>query len=163
LQAGLNAHLRLAPALRMDGIYGPETTEGVRRFQASKGIPVNGLADPVTWRALLAPPMLMDAVLGERINHLGSIDDFVEYVAALETRVPAADLFDVLWQFTHTDDDARYLLIRQEPYMLDMHHFFAAAAEAADASVSRWGRLPMGGGVGRTLLLGLASELVQCA
>jgi hypothetical protein len=163
LQAGLNAQLRPGTVLRVDGIYGPATAEGVRRFQAAKHLPANGIADQPTWQALLAPPLLVDARLGKIVNQLGSVDDFVHYIERMETRVPGMDLFDHLWQSVRNGEAARYMLIRQEPYMLDMQHFFAAAAEAADASVSRWGHLPVGGGVGRTLLLGLATELVQCA
>jgi hypothetical protein len=163
LQAGLNAQLRPAMSVRVDGVYGPDTVECVRRFQAAKGIPADGVVGPATWHALFAPPLLVDVTLGRVLDQLGSIDDFVGYVEATESRVPAAELFDLLWQFVQTEGGARYLLIRREPYILDVQHFFAAAAEAADASVSRWGNLPIGGGVGWTLLLGMASELVQCA
>lgn len=36
-----------------DGIYGPETVRSVSAFQRSHGIPVTGIADPVTWDAIV--------------------------------------------------------------------------------------------------------------
>lgn len=40
------------PRLRIDGIYGEETREGVRIFQALMGIPVTGIVDLITWNIL---------------------------------------------------------------------------------------------------------------
>ena len=40
------------PRLRIDGIYGTQTAEGVRIFQALMGIPVTGIVDLVTWNIL---------------------------------------------------------------------------------------------------------------
>ncbi|MBE6543260.1 MAG: peptidoglycan-binding protein [Ruminococcaceae bacterium] len=40
------------PRLRIDGVYGPETAEGVRIFQALMGIPVTGVVDLITWNIL---------------------------------------------------------------------------------------------------------------
>lgn len=37
------------PFLNTDGIYGPETTEAVRKFQETRNLPQTGLADYETW------------------------------------------------------------------------------------------------------------------
>ena len=42
---------------RIDGDHGPTTTEAVRRFQQSNGLPVTGFVDNTTW------PVLIDAYL----------------------------------------------------------------------------------------------------
>lgn len=42
-------HLRIIP----DGIYGPETTMAVTRFQRLHGLPVTGVADQTTWEAIV--------------------------------------------------------------------------------------------------------------
>jgi peptidoglycan hydrolase-like protein with peptidoglycan-binding domain len=52
LQLQLGA-LGLEPG-RIDGRYGPMTTEAVRRFQRAHDLPVDGVADPVTLSALKA-------------------------------------------------------------------------------------------------------------
>lgn len=43
--------------ISVDGIYGPETTEVVRRFQQEKHLTVDGLTGPETWRALWEEPI----------------------------------------------------------------------------------------------------------
>lgn len=40
------------PRLRIDGVYGDETREAVRIFQALMGIPVTGIVDIITWNIL---------------------------------------------------------------------------------------------------------------
>jgi peptidoglycan hydrolase-like protein with peptidoglycan-binding domain len=37
----------------VDGIYGGNTTEGVKAFQQKEGLPVTGIADEATRRLLL--------------------------------------------------------------------------------------------------------------
>jgi hypothetical protein len=39
----------------IDGLFGASTDAGVRAFQASRGMPVTGVADDATWAALVAP------------------------------------------------------------------------------------------------------------
>jgi len=41
-----------SPKLDVDGDYGPNTTEAVRRFQQANGLPPTGMADAATRRAL---------------------------------------------------------------------------------------------------------------
>lgn len=56
LQRRLNSHLKLVPALEVDGKFGPKTEAAVRQFQAGKGLGVDGLVGPQTKAALNQPP-----------------------------------------------------------------------------------------------------------
>ena len=58
LQDALNAR-RVAeglegPPLVQDGIFGPRTDARARRFQRARGLVVDGVVGPVTWRALVS-------------------------------------------------------------------------------------------------------------
>lgn len=41
------------PCGNIDGIFGPNTEKGVRSFQSMRGIPVDGIVGPQTWREFL--------------------------------------------------------------------------------------------------------------
>ena len=58
LQMTLNAHPPSAlPPLLVDGDFGPLTLARLEEFQEDNGLPVDGIAGPLTWEALLeAPP-----------------------------------------------------------------------------------------------------------
>jgi len=58
----LQEHLASAiPSQEVTGLFGAQTTENLRAFQASHAIPVSGVADAATWVALLAlPPVPVD-------------------------------------------------------------------------------------------------------
>jgi hypothetical protein len=50
----LQQHLKsYDPALEVDGVFGSGVDSTLRRFQASKGLPVTGTADAATWQAVL--------------------------------------------------------------------------------------------------------------
>jgi peptidoglycan hydrolase-like protein with peptidoglycan-binding domain len=58
LQDALNARLgaegsELAP-LAVDGCFGARTDERIRRFQRARGLVVDGVVGPLTWRALVS-------------------------------------------------------------------------------------------------------------
>lgn len=42
------------PSVIPDGIYGPQTSAAVSAFQRSRGLPVTGVADELTWDAVVA-------------------------------------------------------------------------------------------------------------
>jgi hypothetical protein len=53
----LQEHLASAvPTQEVTGLFGSQTTENLRAFQASHGLPVSGVAEAATWVALLALP-----------------------------------------------------------------------------------------------------------
>ena len=51
LQTRLNA-LEGREAVTVDGVFGPETEDAVKRFQEARGLPVNGTVDHSVWLAL---------------------------------------------------------------------------------------------------------------
>ena len=40
--------------LDVDGIFGPNTEAAVKAFQQSRGLSVDGIVGPITWRALVS-------------------------------------------------------------------------------------------------------------
>lgn len=54
LQGLLNRRLQPSPNLRTDGDFGARTDAAVRRFQAIKGLGIDGVVGPRTWAALEA-------------------------------------------------------------------------------------------------------------
>ena len=42
------------PGVQVDGIFGPRTDAFVRGFQTAVGTPSDGIAGPITWRALVS-------------------------------------------------------------------------------------------------------------
>ena len=52
---GVTTGARNPIVVPVDGIFGPVTVEAVRAFQASRGLPSNGVADAATWSALVVP------------------------------------------------------------------------------------------------------------
>jgi len=53
----------------IDGYFGPSTADAVRNFQLFRGLEVDGLIGPRTWRALTSA-----FTCGTDTNHSGQID-----------------------------------------------------------------------------------------
>jgi D-alanyl-D-alanine carboxypeptidase (penicillin-binding protein 5/6) len=52
LQRTLNARIQPAPGIGVDGDFGPETENAVKKFQSQNGLTANGVVDTATWKAL---------------------------------------------------------------------------------------------------------------
>jgi D-alanyl-D-alanine carboxypeptidase (penicillin-binding protein 5/6) len=52
LQRTLNARMTPSPAIGVDGDFGPETENTVKKFQTQKNLPATGIVDVATWKAL---------------------------------------------------------------------------------------------------------------
>lgn len=83
----ISEYIKGIPKIFPDGIYGPETSEAVRAFQAKFGLPQTGEADLDTWTAVVEtyddlrkqhkrPQMISGYPL--EIPHLKEGDDFEE-------------------------------------------------------------------------------------
>jgi len=66
LQQTLNARLKPAPRLLIDGSFGPKTATAVKQFQEMKELTVTGKVDTATWKAL-GPLVLESNYLTEKI------------------------------------------------------------------------------------------------
>ncbi|MGN0612918.1 MAG: peptidoglycan-binding protein [Porcipelethomonas sp.] len=49
---GISHHDERIPPIIPDGVYGRETTEAIKAFQRTQGLPVSGTTDSATWSAL---------------------------------------------------------------------------------------------------------------
>jgi D-alanyl-D-alanine carboxypeptidase (penicillin-binding protein 5/6) len=58
LQRTLNARIKPAPGIGVDGDYGPETEEAVKKFQKQEKLDASGVVTAETWKAL--GPLLME-------------------------------------------------------------------------------------------------------
>lgn len=58
LQRTLSARMTPPPQIGVDGDFGPETEDAVKRFQTQKGLQPTGVVDAATWQAL--GPLVMD-------------------------------------------------------------------------------------------------------
>ena len=54
------------PAGRVDGLFGPQTARAVLAFQASHGLPVDGVVGGLTWAALSAPALILGPGAGDQ-------------------------------------------------------------------------------------------------
>ncbi len=52
LQRTLNARIKPAPHIGIDGDFGPETEGAVKKFQSQAKLPTTGIVDVATWKAL---------------------------------------------------------------------------------------------------------------
>jgi len=58
----------------VDGIFGPNTDDGVKKYQAAEGIDADGIVGPVTWGRFLAfrnlPPILGGGSSGDVVRQV---------------------------------------------------------------------------------------------
>jgi peptidoglycan hydrolase-like protein with peptidoglycan-binding domain len=53
VQQRLNAVFKLKKrAIKLDGIFGPDTTARVKKYESAMGLPVDGVVDDAVWRSL---------------------------------------------------------------------------------------------------------------
>ena len=50
-------NMRQAPAIAVDGDFGPLTEQAVREFQESQAIEGDGVVGPITWRQCVSEPV----------------------------------------------------------------------------------------------------------
>ena len=70
--------LRRTPdtSLEVDGIFGPLTEEATKKFQQSAGLPVTGIVDEATWKALpdgSPMPVLKKGAKGDSVTALQTV------------------------------------------------------------------------------------------
>jgi hypothetical protein len=147
----------------VDGLFGPKTEKAVFDFQVFAGLATDGIVGSKTWKAILEPAKVPAANLKKFKSQLGTVADFANHLQKLElTYRDPKSLLKAVSNFTMTANGARYLLIGQDPRVIDFRHFFAAASEAYSGSLSRKSKIPVGGSRGEALLLGVANEVAQC-
>src|ERR1035437_2485721 len=84
---GRQVHLLQAAlgAIKVDGVFGPETEEAVRSFQASKGLTVDGVAGPLTNAALRGSSTAFAANVSSALPESSSASGAVAKTAAATT------------------------------------------------------------------------------
>jgi hypothetical protein len=166
IQLRLNTRLQPSPKLNVDGRFGAQTEAAVIRFQRENHLVADGLVGPKTRAALAQSPRTPPPPnLAKFVAELGTLDDFVLHVAALETPGKStAAVLSGLTDFFGTSGSKRYLLVKGDKTgVVDFRHFFAAATESYNSGQSQ-GKLGigLGGSPGRAVLLGVGNEIGQC-
>ena len=197
-QVRLNLHLGMKPQLRVDGAFDQRTEDAITVFQLARKITVDkaGTLGFVTITELdkepamfLVPAAANDNMcrglglqpgkpavppkpspeLAKFAAQLGTVDDFVNYLSSVETRVgfPQASPGAVIAAAAAFGDNTlpggkRYLLV--DGGVVDFRHFFAAAGERVASTQSSpiiQGSY-LSSSEGKTMLYGLANEIGQC-
>lgn len=166
LQLRLNTRLPNGPKVAVDGVFGPKTEAAVTRYQRDRGLVADGIVGPKTARSLASPPNeAPPPYLAKFVSELGTLDDFVNHVAALEqSGASTANVMDQLTNFFNTNSGMRYLLVAGDKVgVIDFRHFFAAASESYNSgrSTATLNRR-LGGSPGAAMVLGVVNEIVQC-
>jgi murein DD-endopeptidase MepM/ murein hydrolase activator NlpD len=109
------------PSGPVDGRYGPRVKAAVRRFQRSVGLPIDGIADAATRRALAGPrrrspiplvwPLL--APVGDRFGPRGrGFHAGIDLIAAAGTPVIAAGPGVVTWAHARAGGWGKLVVVR---------------------------------------------------
>lgn len=168
LQISLNASLSPSPKLGVDGIFGSNTERAVIQFQRECRLATDGIVGPKTWAALHAPALgkQPSEALKKFTTYLGSDRYFVLLVVGLETKHKSiGDVFQQLREHFKNNSVKRFMLVTGDSVgVIDFQHFFGAAWESYNSGLSKLSYgVGVGGGPGKTMLLGLGNEIAQCA
>lgn len=97
---------------------------------------------------------------------MGSERDFVLLVVRLEAKYKSVgDILEQLREHFKNSSVKRFMLVTGDSVgVIDFQHFFGAAWESYNRGLSKsaYG-VGVGGGTGKTMLLGLGNEIAQCA
>jgi hypothetical protein len=165
LQILINTRHDPKPKLRAEGVFGFRTEAATKEFQVKRKLTVDGIVGPLTWAALKASGAsrsLPAPHVRKFLARLGTAGDFVGYVKGWEDRASSRrELFDQLSDSCATSTRTRFLIVRRHNVgVIDFRHFFTAAGEAYSASRSE-GTIGTPSS-GKSLLLGVGSETLQC-